>query len=66
MASQAKFKQIGLPNQWKFQIKLKRRRLAGPFEGPVTATISYGASIDRVDQIMDCHATPSGLNCREF
>ena len=65
-ASQAKFKQLGLPNQWKFQIKLKRRTLAGPFEAPVTATLSYGASIDRVDQIMDCHATTSGLSCREF
>jgi len=53
-------------NQWKFQIKLKRLTLPGPFQGPVSAMISYGASINRQDQIMDCHATSSGLSCREF
>jgi hypothetical protein len=67
--SQAKFKQFGPPGQWKFVIKLKRRTLAGPFEKPVTATVSYGssyapvASIDLVGVIGDCRATAAGLNC---
>jgi parallel beta-helix repeat protein len=64
--SQAKFKQLGAPNQWKFVIKLKKRSIPGPFQGPVRATISHDTGIDRTDEIMDCHATNSGLNCREF
>ena len=64
--SQAKFKQFGAPNQWKFVIKLKKRSITGPFQGPVKATITHDTGIDRTDDISDCRALNSGLNCREF
>jgi parallel beta-helix repeat protein len=65
-SSQASFKQLGVANQWKFVVKLKRRSIAGPFQGPVRATISHDTGIDRTDDISDCRATNSGLSCREF
>ncbi len=65
-ASQATFKQLGVPNQWKFVIKLKRRPIVGPFAGPVRATVSHDTGIDRTDDISDCRATSSGVSCREF
>ena len=65
-ASQAKFKQLGFPAQWKFLVKLKKLAIAGPFQGPVRATISHDTGVDRTDEIVDCKGTSSGVNCREF
>ena len=65
--AQAQFRQLGgFADQWKFVIKLKHRTITGPFQGPVRATISHDTGIDRTDQIFDCKASGSGLNCREF
>jgi len=65
-ASQAKFKQLGFASQWKFAVKLKKRAITGPFQGPVRVTISHDTGVDRTDQIVDCKGTSSGVNCREF
>jgi hypothetical protein len=54
------------PRVWRFSVKFSRQVMAGPFEGPVTVTISHDTGIDRVDSISDCRARNSGLACREF
>jgi parallel beta-helix repeat protein len=64
--SQAKFRQLGFTDQWRFAVKLRKRAIPGPFQGPVRATISHDTGIDRTDEISDCKASSSGLNCREF
>ena len=65
-SSQAMFKQLGVPNQWKFTIKLKRRSIVAPFQAPVRADIMHDTGIDRVATISDCRASLAGLSCSEF
>jgi len=65
-SSQAQFKQLGVPNQWKFTIKLKRRSIVAPFQAPVRADIMHDTGIDRVGTVSDCRASLAGLSCSEF
>lgn len=51
---------------WRFSAKLKKQNLTTPFQGPVTATLTYDGAIDRADDVMDCVSTFTTLKCREF
>jgi hypothetical protein len=53
------------PQVWKYVFTLKRVGLTGPFNWPVTVTMSNGA-IDRAGDIVDCRVTNTALVCREF
>jgi hypothetical protein len=54
------------PNVIKFNVRARKTNLSGPFNGPVTVTLTHDTGIDRVDSISDCKASNSGLSCREF
>jgi hypothetical protein len=47
-------------------VRARKTNLSGPFNGPVTVTLTHDTGIDRVDSISDCKASNSGLSCREF
>ncbi len=53
------------PQVWKYVFTLKRVGLTGPFNWPVTVTMTNGA-IDRAGDIVDCRVTNTALVCREF
>jgi hypothetical protein len=53
------------PQVNKFVFTLKRVGLTGPFNWPVSVTLSNGA-IDRAGDITDCRVTNTALVCREF
>jgi hypothetical protein len=54
------------PKVWKFSLKFKSAGLgAGPFVGPATVIFSYGPSIDRVGDVVDCVTSFTGMNCRQ-
>ncbi|HEY8514664.1 MAG TPA: ELWxxDGT repeat protein [Candidatus Binatia bacterium] len=52
----------GLPRLF-FRVKLAGRALTGPFTGPLEATITHGAQIDRTGNLARCTPTPRGLRC---
>jgi hypothetical protein len=54
------------PTVHRFVATVKRIGLAGPFSGPVTATISQDLDIDRVDTVVDCRLSSTKLTCKEF
>lgn len=54
------------PNLYKFTIRLKRRALTGPFQEPITVTLTHGDSVDRQGAIVDCSSNQLGILCREF
>ena len=63
----ATFKPIkATPTVYRFVSTVKRVGLAGPFSGPVTATISQDDDIDRVDTVVDCRLSSTKLTCKEF
>jgi hypothetical protein len=62
----ATFKTRAGTGLWRFSIKLKRQSLTAPFQGPVSATLTYDGAIDRTDQVVDCVSSFSQLKCREF
>jgi hypothetical protein len=49
---------------YRFTISFKKIALAGPFEGPVTATVSGDHAIDRVGTIATCKVAPTKLSCK--
>ena len=50
-----------------FSYVFKRLGLSGPFNGPVTVTVTQnGTAIDRVGSATDCLIKLLGLACREF
>lgn len=53
------------PQVFRFVLTMKRVGLVGPFNWPVTVTMTNGA-IDRTGQITDCRVTNTALVCREF
>jgi cysteine-rich repeat protein len=51
---------------FKFSLRFEKLGVVGPFEGPVTVTMTQLADlIDRVGVIEDCGGTRIGLKCRE-
>jgi hypothetical protein len=53
------------PQVFRYVFTLKRVALSGPFNWPVTVTMTNGA-IDRAGDIVDCRVTNTALVCREF
>lgn len=53
------------PQVHKFVFTMKRVGLPGPFNWPVTVTMTNGA-IDRAGDVIDCRVTNTALVCREF
>jgi hypothetical protein len=53
------------PQVFKFVFTMKRIGLTGPFNWPVTVTMTNGA-VDRAGDIVDCRVTNTALVCREF
>jgi outer membrane protein assembly factor BamB len=51
------------PGVYQVAARLKRLAISSPFQGPVTAKLSYGAGIDRLGSIAFCGSTNSGLKC---
>ena len=57
----------GIPEALSITMKVRKLGLTGPFDGPVTVTISEtGSGVDRVGVIADCVLRVSGLACRAF
>jgi hypothetical protein len=55
------------PKVWKFVVKVKPAGLgAGPFVGPAYMTLSYGPSVDRVGDVIDCVTNFTGMSCRQL
>jgi len=52
------------PQVYKFTLTLRRIAIDGPFNSPVSATLSQGA-IDRTGTINDCQSNSAGLSCKE-
>jgi len=50
----------------RFRIRFSHIAIDGPFQAPVKVTLTHNGGVVRMDTIMDCKATNSGLNCREF
>ncbi len=60
----------GSPGTFKYQIRLTRLDITGPFFIPVDVTMTNQPGIlvqgiDRVGDIVDCKQTPRGMTCRE-
>ncbi len=54
------------PKVWKFALKFKQTGLgSGPFVGPAIVVFTYGPSIDRVGDVVDCVTSFTGMNCRQ-
>jgi hypothetical protein len=57
----------GIPSAYAITMKVRKLDLAGPFDGPVTVTVTEtGSGVDRVGSIEDCVLRVSGLACRAF
>jgi hypothetical protein len=57
----------GIPEAFSVTMKVRKLDLAGPFDGPVTVTLTEtGSGVDRVGSISDCVLRVSGLACRAF
>jgi hypothetical protein len=57
----------GIPEAVAVTMKVRKLNLAGPFDGPVTVTVTEtGSGVDRVGTISDCVLRVSGLACRAF
>jgi hypothetical protein len=57
----------GIPEAFSVTMKVRKLNLAGPFDGPVTVTLTEtGSGVDRVGIIADCVLRVSGLACRAF
>ena len=57
----------GIPEAFSVTMKVRKLNLAGPFDGPVTVTVTEtGSGVDRVGTISDCVLRVSGLACRAF
>lgn len=57
----------GIPSAFAVSMKVRKLGLAGPFDGPVTVTLSEtGSGVDRAGVIADCVLRVSGLACRAF
>ena len=57
----------GIPEAFAVTMKVRKLNLAGPFDGPVTVTVTEtGSGVDRVGSISDCVLRVSGLACRAF
>lgn len=55
------------PQVVQYGFVLKRLGLAGPFNGPVTVTVTQtGTAIDRAGSVTDCVLKITGLACRQF
>ena len=55
------------PNLIRFIVRFKRIPIDGPFAGPVTVTLTYGAGTTRVGVVMECeqkNPAQPGLRCR--
>jgi hypothetical protein len=48
---------------YRWAARLRRLAIVPPFDGPVVATIGYGAGIDRAGSVDPCARTKSGLKC---
>jgi cysteine-rich repeat protein len=54
------------PVSYKFAVKFNKRSEPAPFQEPVIVTLTEVArGVDRVGQISDCAAFPTGIRCRE-
>jgi len=63
----ASIKALATPQVIQFSYVFKRLGLSGPFNGPVTVTVTQnGTAIDRVGSATDCLIKLLGLACREF
>ena len=63
----ASLKALATPQVIQFSYVFKRLGLSGPFNGPVTVTVTQnGTAIDRVGSATDCLIKLLGLACREF
>jgi hypothetical protein len=57
----------GIPEAFAVVMKVRNLNLAGPFDGPVTVTVTeIGSGVDRVGAITDCVLRVNGLACRAF
>jgi hypothetical protein len=57
----------GIPEAFSLTMKVRKLDLAGPFDGPVTVTVTEtGSDVDRIGVIEDCVLRVSGLACRAF
>lgn len=52
------------PSTHRFAIAVKKLALGGPFDGPVTVTLSQDHFIDRVGSLAVCKSTPTKLTCK--
>jgi len=53
-----------VPTTYRFTLTVKRVALIGPFDGPVTATISQDYDIDRTGTIGNCRVGSTKLTCK--
>jgi len=57
----------GIPSAVAITMKVRKVDLAGPFDGPVTITLTEtGSGVDRTGDIADCVLRVTGLACRAF
>lgn len=57
----------GIPSAYAVVMKVRNLNLQGPFDGPVTVTVTEnGSGVDRTGAVADCVLRVSGLSCRAF
>ncbi|HXJ36124.1 MAG TPA: hypothetical protein VMS22_18995 [Candidatus Eisenbacteria bacterium] len=57
----------GIPSAFSVVVKVRALNLVGPFDGPVTVTVTEtNSGIDRVGTISDCVLKITGIACRAF